>query len=64
MTYMFSTFMRRNLERIGKRSKWEKADYICRGHNLNDMSDSLFDICQKGRVFQVTLGGTRVEVHG
>nr|GFC02590.1 zinc finger, CCHC-type [Tanacetum cinerariifolium] len=26
--------------------KWEKDDYICRGHILNGMSDSLFDICQ------------------
>nr|GEX16976.1 zinc finger, CCHC-type [Tanacetum cinerariifolium] len=26
------------------RAKWENDDYICRGHMLNDMSDSLFDI--------------------
>ncbi|XP_074314639.1 uncharacterized protein LOC141649866 [Silene latifolia] len=29
-----------------KRSKWENDDYICRGHILNGMSDSLFDIYQ------------------
>nr|GEV31385.1 Gag-Pol polymerase [Tanacetum cinerariifolium] len=28
--------------RIG--SKWEYDDYICRGHILNGMSDSLFDV--------------------
>lgn len=32
------------LEQTQKRSKWENDDYICRGHILNDMSDSLFDI--------------------
>nr|GEW18362.1 hypothetical protein [Tanacetum cinerariifolium] len=34
------------LETTRKRIKWEKDDYICRGHILNDMSDSLFDIYQ------------------
>ncbi|GJV15188.1 zinc finger, CCHC-type containing protein [Tanacetum coccineum] len=29
-----------------KRMKWENDDYICCGHILNDMSDSLFDIYQ------------------
>nr|GEX31775.1 hypothetical protein [Tanacetum cinerariifolium] len=29
-----------------KRMKWENDDYICRGHILNGMSDSLFDIYQ------------------
>ncbi|KAH9609457.1 hypothetical protein KSS87_011542, partial [Heliosperma pusillum] len=29
-----------------KRNKWENDDYICRGHILNGMSDSLFDIYQ------------------
>ncbi|KAJ9553541.1 hypothetical protein OSB04_017587 [Centaurea solstitialis] len=31
---------------IRKRCKWENDDYICRGHILNGMSDSLFDIYQ------------------
>ena len=30
------------LEHSRKRSKWENDDYICRGHILNGMSDSLF----------------------
>ncbi|GKB53878.1 hypothetical protein Tco_0904631, partial [Tanacetum coccineum] len=29
-----------------KRMKWENDDYICRGHILNCMFDSLFDIYQ------------------
>ena len=29
-----------------KRNKWENDDYICRGHILNGMSDTLFDIYQ------------------
>nr|GFB89203.1 zinc finger, CCHC-type [Tanacetum cinerariifolium] len=32
---------------IRRRAKWENDDYICRGHILNGMSDSLFDIYQK-----------------
>ncbi|KAL6559801.1 hypothetical protein OROGR_004918 [Orobanche gracilis] len=32
------------LEDSRKRSKWDNDDYICRGHILNGMSDSLFDI--------------------
>nr|GEX44589.1 hypothetical protein [Tanacetum cinerariifolium] len=27
------------------RVKWENDDYICKGHILNGMSDSLFDVC-------------------
>nr|KAJ0219335.1 hypothetical protein LSAT_V11C300134630 [Lactuca sativa] len=34
------------LEAKRRRSKWENDDYICRGHILNGMSDSLFDIYQ------------------
>ena len=34
------------LEHTIKRFKWENDDYICCGHILNDMSDSLFDIYQ------------------
>ncbi|XP_057452134.1 uncharacterized protein LOC130743941 [Lotus japonicus] len=34
------------VENIRSRSKWENDDYICRGHILNGMSDSLFDIYQ------------------
>jgi hypothetical protein len=29
-----------------RRNKWENDDYICRGHVVNGMSDSLFDIYQ------------------
>ncbi|KAL9236243.1 hypothetical protein vseg_010939 [Gypsophila vaccaria] len=34
------------IEEIRKRNKWENDDYICRGHILNGMSDSLFDVYQ------------------
>ncbi|GJW59596.1 zinc finger, CCHC-type containing protein [Tanacetum coccineum] len=34
------------LEMTWKRMKWENDDYICYGHILNGMSDSLFDIYQ------------------
>nr|GEV74698.1 zinc finger, CCHC-type [Tanacetum cinerariifolium] len=34
------------LETTRKRMKWENDDYICRGHILNGMSDSLFHIYQ------------------
>ncbi|GJY24719.1 zinc finger, CCHC-type containing protein [Tanacetum coccineum] len=34
------------VEAIRRRAKWENDDYICRGHILNVMSDSLFDIYQ------------------
>nr|GEW54953.1 zinc finger, CCHC-type [Tanacetum cinerariifolium] len=32
------------MEAIKIRAKWENDDYICRGHILNDMSDSLFNV--------------------
>ncbi|GJS18624.1 zinc finger, CCHC-type containing protein [Tanacetum coccineum] len=32
------------VEAIKIREKWENNDYICRGHILNGMSDSLFDV--------------------
>ncbi|GJX11992.1 zinc finger, CCHC-type containing protein [Tanacetum coccineum] len=32
------------VEVIRIRAKWENDDYICRGHILNGMSDSLFDV--------------------
>nr|GEV19025.1 reverse transcriptase domain-containing protein [Tanacetum cinerariifolium] len=32
------------METIRIRAKWENEDYICRGHILNGMSDSLFDV--------------------
>ncbi|GJZ02464.1 zinc finger, CCHC-type containing protein [Tanacetum coccineum] len=32
------------VEAIRVREKWENNDYICRGHILNGMSDSLFDV--------------------
>ncbi|GJY57040.1 zinc finger, CCHC-type containing protein [Tanacetum coccineum] len=34
------------VEAIRRRAKWENDDYICRGHILNGMSDSLFVIYQ------------------
>nr|GEU66750.1 helitron helicase-like domain-containing protein [Tanacetum cinerariifolium] len=34
------------VEAIRRRAKWENDDYICRGHILNGMSDSLFGIYQ------------------
>lgn len=34
------------LEQTRRRNKWDNDDYICRGHILNGMSDSLFDIYQ------------------
>ena len=34
------------LEEARKRNKWENDDFICRGHILNVMCDSLFDIYQ------------------
>ncbi|GJY78442.1 zinc finger, CCHC-type containing protein [Tanacetum coccineum] len=36
----------KTLEATRKRMKWENDDYICHGHILNFMSDSLFDIYQ------------------
>ncbi|ESQ50240.1 hypothetical protein EUTSA_v10002321mg, partial [Eutrema salsugineum] len=35
-----------SLEETRKQLKWENDDYICRGHFLNGMSDSLFDVYQ------------------
>ncbi|GJX63788.1 zinc finger, CCHC-type containing protein [Tanacetum coccineum] len=32
------------VEAIRIRAKWENDDYICRGHIMNGMSDSLFDV--------------------
>ncbi|GJS86564.1 zinc finger, CCHC-type containing protein [Tanacetum coccineum] len=32
------------VEAIRTRAKWENDDFICRGHILNGMSDSLFDV--------------------
>ncbi|GJV69392.1 hypothetical protein Tco_1484901 [Tanacetum coccineum] len=32
------------VEAIRIRAKWENDDYICRGHILNGISDSLFDV--------------------
>ena len=34
------------LKEARKLNKWENDDFICRGHILNDMCDSLFDIYQ------------------
>ncbi|GKE71736.1 hypothetical protein Tco_1529808, partial [Tanacetum coccineum] len=34
------------VEALKRTAKWENDDYICRGHILNGMSDSLFDVYQ------------------
>ena len=34
------------LEQERKRSKWDNDNFICRGHILNGMNDSLFDVNQ------------------
>ncbi|KAL0311307.1 UNVERIFIED_CONTAM: hypothetical protein Sangu_2425400 [Sesamum angustifolium] len=34
------------VEQIRRRNKWKNDDYIYRGHILNGMSDTLFDIYQ------------------
>ncbi|XP_023746040.1 uncharacterized protein LOC111894190 [Lactuca sativa] len=34
----------KTIEEIRRRQKWDKDDYICKGHILNGMSDALFDI--------------------
>nr|GEV81156.1 hypothetical protein [Tanacetum cinerariifolium] len=39
----------KTLETTRKRMKWEDDNYICRGHILNGMSDSLFDIYQNAK---------------
>nr|GEU87020.1 zinc finger, CCHC-type [Tanacetum cinerariifolium] len=49
MVYVLTTPMLELLkdatvEAIRIRAKWENDDYICRGHILNGMSDSLFDV--------------------
>nr|GFD09206.1 zinc finger, CCHC-type [Tanacetum cinerariifolium] len=49
VVYVLTTPMPKLLEdatvkAIRIRAKWENDDYICRGHILNRMSDSLFDV--------------------
>nr|GEW92261.1 retrovirus-related Pol polyprotein from transposon TNT 1-94 [Tanacetum cinerariifolium] len=49
VVYVLTTSMPKLLEdatveAIRIRAKWENDDYICRGHILNGMSDSLFDV--------------------
>ncbi|GJY91339.1 zinc finger, CCHC-type containing protein [Tanacetum coccineum] len=49
VVYVLTTLMPELLkdatvEAIRIRAKWENDDYICRGHILNVMSDSLFDV--------------------
>nr|GEV39064.1 zinc finger, CCHC-type [Tanacetum cinerariifolium] len=51
MIYVLTTPMSKlinygTVEAIRRREKWENDDYICTGHILNGMSDSLFDIYQ------------------
>ena len=45
-TPMPEVFEDDTVETIRKKAKWENDDYICRGHILNGMSDSLFDVYQ------------------
>ncbi|GKF00345.1 hypothetical protein Tco_0023695 [Tanacetum coccineum] len=45
VVYVLTELMKDDtLEAIKRRAKWENDDYICKGHILNGMSDSLFDI--------------------
>ncbi|GJY95048.1 hypothetical protein Tco_0511409 [Tanacetum coccineum] len=49
VVYVLTTLMPELLEdatveAIRIREKWDNDDYICRGHILNGMSDSLFDV--------------------
>ena len=51
VVYVLSTPMpeeieNETIEQTRQRCKWENDDYICRGHILNGMSDSLFDVYQ------------------
>ncbi|XP_042043949.1 ankyrin repeat-containing protein ITN1-like [Salvia splendens] len=51
VVYVLSTPMpeaveNETLEQTRRRMKWENEDYICRGHILNRMSDSVFDVYQ------------------
>ncbi|GKF18919.1 hypothetical protein Tco_0063837 [Tanacetum coccineum] len=51
VVYVLTTLMPKlmkddTVEAIRRRAKWENDDYICKGHILNGMSDSLFDIYQ------------------
>ncbi|XP_057518767.1 uncharacterized protein LOC130799628 [Amaranthus tricolor] len=39
-------------EDICARSKWDNDDFICRGHILNGMSDTLFDVYQNAESAQ------------
>ncbi|GJV10749.1 zinc finger, CCHC-type containing protein [Tanacetum coccineum] len=43
-TLMLEFLKDATVEAIRIRAKWENDDYICRGHILNVMSDSLFDV--------------------
>nr|GEU52890.1 zinc finger, CCHC-type [Tanacetum cinerariifolium] len=49
VVYVWTTLMPELLkdatvEAIRIRAKWENDDYVCRGHILNGLSDSLFDV--------------------
>ncbi|XP_042009187.1 uncharacterized protein LOC121757761 [Salvia splendens] len=51
VVYVMSTLMseavdNETLEQTRRRMKWENDDYICHGHILKCMSDSLFDVYQ------------------
>ncbi|XP_042019031.1 uncharacterized protein LOC121766863 [Salvia splendens] len=45
-TPMLEAVENETLEQMRMRMKWENDDYICRGHILNGMFDSLFDVYQ------------------
>src|SRR4051812_40168648 len=45
-TSMLESLEDETLDYTRRRSKWENIDYICRGHILNGMSNSMFDVYQ------------------
>ncbi|KAL0373331.1 UNVERIFIED_CONTAM: hypothetical protein Sradi_3248800 [Sesamum radiatum] len=48
-TPFFDYMVDETVEQTRRRSKWENDEYICHGHILNGMSDTLFDIYQNVR---------------
>ncbi|GJW80832.1 zinc finger, CCHC-type containing protein [Tanacetum coccineum] len=43
---VFENKTNKTLDQTRRRNEWENDDYICRGHILNGISDSLYDIYQ------------------
>ncbi|GJZ65425.1 zinc finger, CCHC-type containing protein [Tanacetum coccineum] len=52
------------VEAIRIRAKWENDDYICRGHILNGMSDSLFDVYTNVKSAKELWDSLESTVHG